>query len=201
MLDCPHKPGWHCPSFYLLYVDVDRLSMLLMRLHCLLALPITGLDDPSLKDVAEDVHGLLQEVSQRQKAIVGKLWQMYRATAPTLARQALHDRVGAHIPPKSGWYQTFMQHYGANQVANNSSILMHTALPIDTRPSGERVDFNTAECMLRWQAFDISTSQARLSLACAIEAARERVGGVLARMGEHLLAHCRIEDLLHPSSR
>lgn len=201
LLACPRKPGWHWPSFYLLYVEVDRLSMLLMRLRYLFASPSVGADDPSPGDIAKDIHGLLQKISQRQKAIVGSLWQMYRETKPTAALQALHDRVGAHVHPKSGWYQTFMRRYGSDEVSSDNLLLMRTALPIDTRPSDERIDFPSAECMLRCQSFDVGTARARLDLACAVQAAGERVGAVLAPMGKHLLRHCRIDDLLHPCSR
>lgn len=201
LLDCPRKPGWHWPSFYLLYVEVDRLSMLLMRLRYLFAYPEGDTDDPSFGTIAQDIHGLLQKISQRQKTIVGSLWQMYRETKPTAAQQALHDRLGAHVHPKSGWYQTFMHRYGCDEVASDNLRLIRTALPIDTRVADERIDFASAECMLRCQSFDIGTLQARLLLAGAVQAAEERVGAVLALMGKHLLTNCRIEDLLHPCSR
>jgi hypothetical protein len=201
LVACPLKAGWHWPTFYLLYVEVDRLSMLLMRLRSLFAAPVMETASASPEEFAEDLHGFLAEIGRRQKVIVGSLWQMYRETKPTLAQQALHDRVTAHAHPKSGWYQTLMSHCGAGEVSNDHRVLMRTALPIDTRSSKEHIDSGTAACMLRYQSFDIGTSQARLLLASAVEELETRIGAVLALMGKHLLAHCRIENLLHPCSR
>lgn len=36
--------------------------------------------------------------------------------------------------------QSIMRQSGANPVANDNAILLHMALPIDTRPSEERID-------------------------------------------------------------
>lgn len=201
LLGCPKKAGWHWPSFYLLYVDVDRLSMLLLRLGHMLDYPVTDPTLPSLKAVAEDIHGILEDIAKRQKAIVGMLWLPYRETRPTAAQRAVHDRVGAHIHPKSGWYQTFMRHHGAGEMRDDASVITRKALPTDASLSKEHIDFISAECMLRTQAFDIGTPQARLLLKLVVQAADERLGRVLSLMGKELLAHCRIEDLLHPSSR
>lgn len=116
LLGCPKKAGWHLPSFYLLYVEVDRLSMLLLRLGHMLEYPITPPGLRSFEEVAEDIHGILENIAKRQKTIVGMLWLPYRVTRPTAAQRAIHDRVGAHIHPKSGWYQTFMLHHGACEI-------------------------------------------------------------------------------------
>jgi len=75
------------------------------------------------------------------------------------------------------------------------------ALPMNQRLSDERTDALSAECTLRCHSFHLGTSGTRLRLASAVQAAEKRIGAVLGRMGKHLLAHCRINDLTHPYPR
>ena len=204
LLDCPRQDNsrWHWPSFYLLYVELDRLSMLLSQIACLLEPPLAGFEeDLSCEDDADSANALFKDIDMRQKTIVGSLYRLCKAVKARPEQRPQYDRVFAHVHPKSGWYQTFMQRYQTGEMAGDAQILVRTALPIDHGTSNERVDFLAAECMLREQSFDIGTQEAKLALVQATEAAGRRIGEVLRRMGEYLIAHCRIEDLRFPSSR
>lgn len=202
LLDCGKGPGWHWPSFYLLYVELDRLSMLLMRMGHLLGASDGPGDGPhAMAEYAHNASDLLAMIERRQKTIVGSLWQLHRATRPAPEQQVRHDRVGAHVHPKSGWYQAYMRDQSSSAARADARALVRIVLPVDRAAGGERIDAVSAECMLARQSFDIGTAQARLALAQANDAAARRVGALLALMGAQLRMHCRIEDLLHPSSR
>jgi hypothetical protein len=204
LLDCPARQdsSWHWPSFYMLYVEVDRLSMLLSRVGYLFDPPLTSFGGvPTPEEYARDANGLFASIDKQQKTIVRSLYQLYRAVRPTAEQVPLHDGVGAHVHPKSGWYQTFMQCYRSGEVTSDAKMLSRTALPIDHGTSREHIDFMTAECMLRRQSFDIGTPEERHALAQATQVAQCRIGHVVKLMGDYLVAHCRIEDLRYPSSR
>lgn len=192
LLDCPRQDDsrWHWPSFYLLYVELDRLAMLLSQVGYLFT-----------EDHAHSANALFRDIDMRQKTIVGSLYRLCKAVKPGDEQRPQYGRVIAHVHPKSGWYQTFMQRYRTGEIAEDARVLVRTALPIDHGTPNERIDFVSAECMLRAQSFDIGTQEAKLEMVQATEAAERRIGEVLRRMGEYLLAHCRIEDLRFPSSR
>ena len=54
--------------------------------------------------------------------------------------------------------------------------------------------------MIRHQSLDISTPEARLTLADAAKEAALQLGTTLAAMTAFLVAHCRLEDLFYPGS-
>lgn len=204
LLDCPRRQDaqWHWPSFYLLYVEVDRLSMLLARVGYLFDPPLTGFEQPPTpEEYACSANDLFKSVDKRQKTVVGSLYQLYKAVRTTAEQRPLHDRVSAHVHPKSGWYQTFMRHYQSGEVGKDAKILVRTALPIDQGTSSGHITFIAAECMLRQQSFDIGTPEAKRALAQSTQEANRRIGEVLRLMAEYLVAHCKIEDLRYPSSR
>lgn len=201
VLDSPRKAQWHWPTYYLLYVDMDRLAGLLRRVGDVFEPPFAHFGEPATVEehVAND-NALFALLDKQQKEIVGWLFQMYRYTGTPPMNPAVRTRLGAHVHPKSGWYQTFMREYRSGVVTADGIALHRVALPIDLGAADERIDDITANCMLRRQSFDISTPAARAALARATDEAQSRLGRVQAAMTEFLTAHCTLADLLHPCS-
>jgi len=201
VLDSPRKAQWHWPSYYLLYVDMDRLAGLLGRVRHVFEPPFAHFGEPPTVEahVADD-NALFALLDKQQKEIVGWLFQMYRYTGTPPMNPAARTRLGAHVHPKSGWYQTFMREYRAGVVTADGNTLHRVALPIDLGAADGRIDDLTADCMLRRQSFDISTPAARAALARAVDEAQSRLGKVQAAMTAYLTAHCTLADLLHPCS-
>lgn len=201
VLDSPKKSAWHWPSYYLLYVDVDRLSRLLVRLRYGFEPPSAVFDEPSdLEERVADDNALFALIDKRQRAVVSWLFQMYRRTAANPADPKAHKRLGAHVHPKSGWYEVFMREYCSGVVSNDGNTLQCVVLPIDRSAEAQRIDDITADCMLRHQSFDISKPSARAAMAQATGEALSRLGKVQAAMTCDLSKHCTIADLLHPCS-
>lgn len=200
ILSCSRKSDWHWPSFYLLYVDVDRLAMALTRTEHFFGPPLFAPSAPTSEELVEDSRAVLGEVGRHQKAIFARLYPMSRRIARHPDNAALHARLDAHLHPKSGWHQEFLARYDAGTLSPDGTSLLRTVLPILAEPPYERVDHVTANCMLRCQRFDVGTPEARKALAGATRAAAQTLGGIAARMQAYLLAHCRLEDLLYPCS-
>lgn len=201
VLDSPRKAHWHWPSFYLLYVDMDRLGGLLTRVKHALEPPFAHLGkQPAFEENVEDVNALFALLDKKQKAILGWLFQMYRYTGTSPMNPEARSRLGAHVHPKSGWYQTFVREYRSGIVTTDGNTLQRIALPVDPGALHAQIDHSSASCMLRHQSFDISTPTARAALSHATDVALSRLGMVQAAMTAFLKAHCRLEDLLHPCS-
>jgi hypothetical protein len=201
VLNSPRKAQWHWPSYYLLYVDVDRLAGLLVRVRHLFEPPFEGFgEQATTEEFVESGNELFDLLDKQQKAVIRWLFQMVRYTRPNATDPAAHERLKAHVHPKSGWYQTFMGEYRAGVLAADGKVLQRTALPIVQGATGERIDDITARCMLRQQSFDISTPAARLALAQTTDELQVRLGKVSAAMTAFLLANCTLSDLLHPYS-
>jgi hypothetical protein len=201
VLDSPRKAQWHWPSFYLLYVDMDRLAGVLTRVEYMFVPPFSRSTE-SLRDeegVADD-NALFALLDRQQKEILGWLFKMYRYTGASSMNPAAHARLGAHVHPKSGWYQTFMRDYRSGIVTPDGTALHRVALPVNVGGTSERINDITASCMLRRQSFDMSTPAARAALGHATDEARSRLGMVQAAMTAFLTAHCTLSDLLHPCS-
>lgn len=201
VLNSPRRAQWHWPSYYLLYVDVDRLAGLLTRVHHLFDGTFDAFgDQPTLDERVRSYNDLFALLDKQQKAVLQWLFQMTRYTRPDPIDPAVHARVNAHVHPKSGWYQTFICEYRAGVLTADGNTLQRTALPVAPSMSCERIDHITATCMLRHQAFDISTPAARLALAQATNGVQSRLGKVSATMTAFLVEHCTLTDLLHPCS-
>ena len=201
VLVSPRKAQWHWPSYYLLYVEVDRLATLLVRVNHLFGPPFEGFDGPPpVEEFVASGNELFAMLDKQQKTVVRWLFQMYRYTGPDAAKPAAHRRLGAHVHPKSGWYQTFMSDHSAGLLTADGNTLQRTALPVDPGAVHERIDAITAECMLRRQTFDLSTPATRLALARATDEAQSRLGKVSAAMSAFFIANCTLPDLLHPCS-
>ena len=201
VLAMPRGSRWHWPSYYLFYAEVDRLQGLLVRTRWLFERPCPDLGEaPDAQEEADSANVLFTQLGKRQQAIVDWLTQMCLNTRTGTARSDSHIRLEAHFHPKSGWYQEFFAQYDAGALAPDGQSLLRTVLPILAEPPYERVDHVTANCMLRNQSFDASTPEARKALADATREAAQTLGGIAARMQATFLAHCRLEDLLHPCS-
>jgi hypothetical protein len=200
ILSCPRKSDWHWPSFYLLYVDADRLAMALTRTEHFFGPPFFASSPPTTEQLVEDSRAILGEVGRHQKAIFARLYPMSRRIVRQPDNAALHARLDAHLHPKSGWYQEFFAQYDAGTFSPDGTTLLRTVLPILAEAPYERVDHATANCMLRRQRFDVSTPEARKALADATNEAAQTLGGIAARMQACFLAHCKLEDLLYPCS-
>ena len=201
ILSCPRKSDWHWPSFYLLYVDVDRLAMVLARTEHFFGPPLFASSGARAPDqFAEAGNAILGELGAQQKAIIPWLYPMSRRIACGAGDTVPRARLDAHIHPKSGWYQEFFASYAAGKVAADGKTLVRTVLPILAEPPYVRIDQGSAGCMLRHQVFDVGTPNARLALAEASRQAAIRLGQIAARMQACLRAHCKLEDLLYPCS-
>lgn len=201
VLDSPRNSQWHWPSYYLLYVDVDRLAGLLVRAKDLFEPPFRQLGEPpAVEEFVADTNELFALLDRQQKAVIGWLFQMYRYTGVNPADPAAHGRLGAHVHPKSGWNQIFMSDFRSGVVTTDGSTLQRVALPIDPGAANERIDNMTADCMLRQQAFDISSPAAKAALARVTDEVRLRLGEVLGTMTTFLAANCTVADLLYPCS-
>lgn len=200
ILSCPRKSDWHWPSFYLLYVDADRLAMALTRTEHFFGPPLFDSSAPTSEELVADSRAVLGAVGRHQKAIFAWLYPMSRRVVRDPDNAALHARLDAHLHPKSGWHQEFLAQYDAGTFSPDGTSLLRTVLPILAEAPYERVDHITANCMLRRQSFDVSTPEARKALADATREAAQTLGGIAARMQAYLLAHCKLEDLLYPCS-
>lgn len=201
VMDSPRKAQWHWPTYYLLYVDMDRLAGLLRQIADVLEPPFGHLSEPpTVEEHEAHYNALFARLDKQQKAIVGWLFQIYRYTGPHSLNPAAHARVGAHVHPKSGWYQTFMREYRSGVVTTDGNTLHRVSLPIDLGATDARIDDNTASCMLRHQSFDISTPAARVALARATNEAQSQLGKIQAAMTAFLSTQCTLADLLYPCS-
>lgn len=202
VLAMPRGSRWHWPSFYLLYVEVDRLGNLLTRTGWLFAPPLSGDGETvSAQEQADAANALFEQLGKRQQALVGWLMEMWRNTRTVSGHSAAHDRLAAHFHPKSGWYQLFRRAYCAGRVSVDGARLERTVLGVDAGSSREHIPYSTAECMIRRQVFDLGASGTKAALAHAADQAGTRLAQTLAGMSTLLREHCTIEDLLHPSSR
>jgi hypothetical protein len=202
VLAMPRGSRWHWPSYYLFYVEVDRLAGLLMRTRWLFEPPCASLTaGPTAQEEADSANALFAQIDKRQQAIADWLSHMGRNTRTVTEPTAAHVRLEAHFHPKSGWYQLFRERHCAGRMSADGTTLERTLLGIDTGSSRDHISYSDAECMLRHQSFELGAPGMKATLAHAAEHARTRLGQTLAAMGSLLVAHCTIEDLRHPSSR
>ena len=202
VLAMPRGSRWHWPSYYLFYVEVDRLQGLLMRTRWLFESSCATSSEPAAaQEEADSANELFAQLGQCQQALADWLSQMWRNTRTVTGNTAAHERLGAHFHPKSGWYQLFMERHCAGQVSADGETLQRAVFGVDSGSSRNHISHSSAECMIRHQSFDLSEVGAKAALACAAEQAQTRIGQTLAAMGTLLVGHCMIKDLLHPSSR
>lgn len=188
----PRKSDWHWPSFYLLYVDVDRLAMALMRVENFFNSSLRNSSMPTaIDDLVENTNAILSDVTKRQKEIFSWFYRMTRRIVYSAEDTALRARLDAHVHPKSDWYQTFYVQYDAGMLSVDGVTLTRKVLALDNFMAG---------CMLQLQTFDFSTRDEQKALADATKKASIKLGRIGARMQAYLLEHCKLEDLLYPCS-
>lgn len=200
-LACPKRWNWHWPTFYLMYVEVDRLLGLVGQVEHHFASPFAGLGEPPTpEEMADGANALFTQLTRRQKALLGSHFQLSRYTEPDDAGRRLHRRLRAHVHPKSGWHQVFLDEYRSGTVSADGKTLTRTVLPIDPAADCEHIDHISASCMLRQQRFDLGEPGMTGALALAAGQAASRLGAIAGAMHAHLVQYCTIHDLMHPSS-
>ena len=206
LLASPDKARWHWPSYYLLYVDMDRMAWRIRRTRTVFA------DEPlfesmsafaqaprSAAEEAEAIDDAFAELGKAQRSIVAWLWHASRNTMTVIEDKRLRQQMRAHFHPKSEWYRTFRSDYCPGRVSADGRTLERTILKLDPEPP-DRVDGIGEKSLYVRQYFDISTEPARSLLAHAIGRVEEEHARVGRAMADFFLAHCSIEQLLHPSS-
>jgi hypothetical protein len=198
----PHTVRWHWPTFYLLYVDLDQLSGLLERIAASLepeplALPGSEAQALSRRERADWVEEACAPLGAALASLIHRLWGVSRDTLCHLEDAALRERLRAHLQPKSEWYQAFRSDYAPGRATPDGAVLERNVLVADPAPRGRIHDPGP---LLRHQRFDIGTQGARAALAQAVRDVGAEQAEVWKTMKELLLAHCRIEDLVYPSS-
>ncbi|OON63737.1 hypothetical protein B0920_10400 [Massilia sp. KIM] len=198
----PQTVRWHWPTFYLLYVDLDQLSGLLERIAGSLEaepLALAGGDAQTLtqRERADWVEEACSPLGPALTSLIHRLWQVSRNTLCHLEDAALRERLRAHLQPKSEWYQSLRSDYATGRATPDGAVLERTVLVADPAPRGRIHDPGP---LLRYQRFDIGTQGACAALAQAVRDVGAEQAEVWKSMKELLLAHCRIEDLIYPSS-
>lgn len=202
VLAMPRGSRWHWPSYYLFYAEVDQLAGLLQRTRWLFEPPRFGFGEaPGAQEEAGRVNALFAELGKRQQVFVDWLTQMCLNTRTVNGRSVAHDRLEAHVHPKSGWYQLFRERHCVGRMSSDGARLERAVLGVDAGSSRGHIPYSSAECMIRHQAFELEAPGTRAALAHAADQAGTRLGQTQAAMSALLREHCTIEDLLHPSSR
>jgi hypothetical protein len=206
LLASPDPTRWHWPSYYLLYVDMDRMAWRLRRTRTVFAdEPLFGTASGfaqaplSVAEQAETVDDAFADLGKAQGSIVDRLWHMSRNTMTVIEDKRLRQRMRAHLHPKSEWYQVFRSDYCPGRVSADGRTLERTILKIDPEPP-DRIHDLGEKNLTSHQYFDIGTDAARSLLAQAVGTVEEEHAGVSRAMADFFVAHCSIEQLLHPSS-
>lgn len=188
---------WHWPSYYLLYVDVDRLWWLLGSAAESIAHPIADTDDLSLGEHIALVNQDFSMVEKQQNLIVSWLWQLSRNLI--VEKGELKRRMRAHIHPKSAWYQTFRERYCAGRISSDGKTLTRTILLLDPDAQDRIRDLSESR-LVQEQIFDLSTEQSRHDLRKMASTTQCLHAEVQSAMMDFFVQHCTIEALAHPSS-
>lgn len=201
----PDKASWHWPSYYLLYVEMDRMTWLIRHAGDALSrerLTLSVLKDeeePTLDEYAECVNETFDAVWKTQKSIVGWLFQISRGMMTVIEDKTLRRRARAHFYPKSAWYQALYAEYCAGKVSTDGRVLERVILTMDRDPP-ERIENLGAPNLLHHQRFDIGTHETRAALQRAVQKVEAEHAKTCAAMQELFLAHCTVQDLIYPSS-
>ena len=201
----PDKASWHWPSYYLLYVEMDRLAWLIRHAGEALSrerfkLPLLKDErEPTLEEYAECLSETFDDVWKMQKSIVGWLFQISRGMMTVIEDKTLRRRARAHFYPKSAWYQALYTNYCPGKVSADGRVLERVILTMDRDPP-ERIENLGSPNLLHHQRFDIETQEARAALQRAVQEVEAGHAKTCAAMQELFVAHCRVQDLIHPSS-
>lgn len=193
LIASPDTTRWHWPSYYLLYVDMDRMAWRLRRTRTVFA------DEPLCDTEAGAVDDAFADLGKVQGSIVDRLWHIARNTLTVIEDKRLRQQLRAHLHPKSEWYQVFRSGYCPGRVSADGTTLERSILTIDPEPPERIHDLDAKQLHVR-QSFDIGTDAARTLLACALGKVEQEHAAVTRAMADFFLAHCAIEQLLHPTS-
>lgn len=109
----------HWPTFYLLYVDVDRLPWELQGAADSVLHPLMPRYGPDDFDCIEAVDLMFQRVQQRFTDIVLQLGAIVLNTQiASIGDAALRLRIKAHLRQKSDWRLTFRDQYCAGRIVD-----------------------------------------------------------------------------------
>lgn len=206
LLASPGNTKWHWPSYYLLYVDMDRMAWRIRSTRTVFAneppfARVTGLADAprSIAEQVEAIGDAFAEFAKVQRSIVDRFWHISRNTLTVIENHTLRQRMRAHFHPKSAWYQVFRSDYCPGRISPDGRTLERTILKLDPEPSGRIHDLGEKN-LYSHQCFDIGTEAARTLVAQALGRVEEEHARVGRAMADFFVAHCSVEQLLHPSS-
>lgn len=188
----------HWPTYYLLYVDVDRLGWDIDFAGRSLAGSLSLTESPDQEETNEAVAHGFGRLQVRVRAIVS--WLERWASHSMLIRigdDGLKHRLHSHFRLKSQWRDMFLQDYCAGKLSNDGKVLERSVLFLDPQPTYRMFDVHE-KGLLQRQRFDIAADRA--ALADASRQLQRRIGTVQAAMMRRLSEQCKIADLLHPSS-
>jgi len=107
-ISSPGTARWHWPSYYLLYVDLDRMARLVRRAGELFVPERTGRPfvpqgecDLRPDEFAARVNETFADMQKIQLSIVGWLWEISRNTMTVVEDKMLWQRMRARFHPKS----------------------------------------------------------------------------------------------------
>ncbi|MFN3789271.1 hypothetical protein [Massilia sp.] len=197
----PDAVDWHWPGYYQLYVQVDRMGWSIQS-----AARAVGHTSSIIADAIPDgthvaaANAALDALGKNYMAVLGWLWQHARGMSSVIKEPRLKAILRAHLHPKSGWYQACFAQYCAGRISPDGARLERTILLLEPSPP-ERIDQAVDETyLLRRQLFDIGAEDKRRALALASDEVQDMHARATDAMRRHLLAHCHIGDLAHPSS-
>jgi hypothetical protein len=188
---------WHWPSYYLLYVEVDRLWWLLQDTQYSIAHPLIDTDPLEIAERIALINDNFSQIGQRQCAIIDWLSLLLRHMH--VEKEDLTCRLRAHIQPKSDWYQGFHQRYCAGRISGDGKTLTRTIFLFDPQARHRIYDL-AAIALEQEQVFDLSTAQSREDLGTAVSNTQRLHAQALSAMLDFFVRHCTIEALAHPTS-
>jgi hypothetical protein len=195
-LSSKKKPQWRWEDYYPFYLELDWVTGQIARLGQLLS----AADECSVGKPTQAwrgrVNAVLEALGTRHKALLGWLARMCRSTLPQPGDSIPHDRLYAHVHPKSGWYQVWIDTCFPWQICAVGTTLEACALPIDQTSTRTHVSRIDAEALVRRQRFDIGTADARIALGQDIQRAEVCVRATARRLQTCLVENCVLDDLL-----
>lgn len=188
----------HWPTYYLLYVDIDRIGWDLGSVGRCMTAPLAGHTQRDDADMAEAAASCCASLHKRVKSIVNFLqrWASHSMLVK-IGDDDLKHRLHSHFRLKSAWRDLFLERYCAGRIAPDGMTFERTVLLLDPQPSYRMQDVHERE-LLHHQRFDLTSTPA--ALADAVTRVQRQVGDAQAAMMRRFAGQCRIEDLLHPSS-
>ncbi len=202
LLASPSTVCWHWPSYYLLYVDIDRMAAALHRIGTALgaragaALPLAPFD---AKD-ARSVDGMFMTYAQLYKSLLRHVWQITRGHSSVVHDKRLRKVLGAHLHPKSAWYRELQVRYQAGQLVLDPEQLGRVILLMDPSTTEDRIDDTDTTRFVQHQLFDLGTHEARHALVQSVRDTEQLHSELNRKMTAFFKQHCSIDALLHPCS-